>query len=183
MAKKVKQPKETRLEDILLDCRNSLRGSASMTEKRDLLLTLVFLKFLYEKFKKQQHIIMERYKDNEGLAKLMLDQPSAYEQDGVFYLPEKCRWDLLLDVSATSLAVELDNALTELNKIERLKGSAPTQIFTGIIETLYEIFHGEVVDVIYYNSLGMSSKTPFDGINIVVTRYSDGTTSTTKVMR
>lgn len=132
MAKKVKQPKETRLEDILLDCRNSLRGSASMTEKRDLLLTLVFLKFLYEKFKKQQHIIMERYKDNEGLAKLMLDQPSAYEQDGVFYLPEKCRWNLLLDVSATSLAVELDNALTELNKIERLKGSAPTQIFTGI---------------------------------------------------
>ena len=59
----------------------------------------------------------------------------------------------------------------------------PTQIFTGIIETLYEIFHGEVVDVIYYNTLGMESKTPFDGINIVVTRYSDGTTTTTKVVR
>ena len=59
----------------------------------------------------------------------------------------------------------------------------PTQIFTGIIEMLYEVFHGEVVDVIYYNTLGMSSKTPFDGINIVVTRYSDGTTTTTKVVR
>ena len=57
------------------------------------------------------------------------------------------------------------------------------RITTGIIETLYEIFHGEVVDVIYYNTLGMSSKTPFEGINIVVTRYSDGTTSTAKVVR
>jgi hypothetical protein len=29
----------------------------------------------------------------------------------------------------------------------------------------------------------MQSDKPFDGINIVVTRYSDGTTSTTKVVR
>lgn len=35
----------------------------------------------------------------------------------------------------------------------------------------------------YYNIAGMSSDTPFDGMNIVVTRYSDGTSSVTKVMR
>ena len=31
--------------------------------------------------------------------------------------------------------------------------------------------------------MGMDSKTPFEGINIVVTRYTDGSTSTYKVMK
>lgn len=132
MAKKAKQPKEPRLEDILFDCRDSLRGSASMTEKRDLLLTLVFIKFLYEKFKKQQEVIRAKFKGDEGLVNLMLTQKSAYEEDGAFYLDDKCRWDKLIEKDATSLAVELDNALTELNKIERLKGSVPLQVFTPI---------------------------------------------------
>lgn len=43
--------------------------------------------------------------------------------------------------------------------------------------------HGEVVDQIFFNAQGMRSSQPFDGINIVVTRYSDGTTSTSKIVR
>ena len=43
MAKTTKAPKEERLEDILFNCRNILRGRAPMVDKRDLLLTLVFL--------------------------------------------------------------------------------------------------------------------------------------------
>ena len=44
-------------------------------------------------------------------------------------------------------------------------------------------YNGEVVSVTYVNSQGMTSDKPFDGVNIVVTRYSDGTTRTTKVVR
>ena len=52
MAKKQNKPvKEENLESILFSCRNSLRGRAAMTDKRDLLLTLVFLKFIGERFK------------------------------------------------------------------------------------------------------------------------------------
>ena len=40
-----------------------------------------------------------------------------------------------------------------------------------------------VVSVKYYNPMGMESNQPFDGTNIVVTRYSDGTFSTAKVLR
>ena len=40
-----------------------------------------------------------------------------------------------------------------------------------------------VVGVSYYNVMGQESKTPHQGINIVVTRYSDGSTSTIKLMR
>ena len=38
----------------------------------------------------------------------------------------------------------------------------------------------EVVGVEYVNSLGVVSKTPFQGVNIVVTRYSNGATTTMK---
>ena len=44
-------------------------------------------------------------------------------------------------------------------------------------------YHGEVVSTTYYNVQGIESDKPFDGVNIVVTRFSDGTTSISKVVR
>lgn len=41
----------------------------------------------------------------------------------------------------------------------------------------------QIVDTTYVNALGQSSDRPFNGMNIVVTRYSDGTTATKKVIR
>ena len=44
-------------------------------------------------------------------------------------------------------------------------------------------FGKQVVDVQYVNALGMQSREPFDGLNIVVTRYNDGSITTTKVVK
>lgn len=41
----------------------------------------------------------------------------------------------------------------------------------------------QVESVRYYNTIGVESSEPFKGVNIVVTRYSDGTTTTTKMIR
>lgn len=41
----------------------------------------------------------------------------------------------------------------------------------------------EVANVRYINVAGQESETPFSGVNIVVTTYTDGTTSTVKVMK
>lgn len=46
-----------------------------------------------------------------------------------------------------------------------------------------EISNNEVVSEIYYNTIGIPSPVPYNGINIVVTRYSDGSTKTTKIAR
>ncbi len=40
-----------------------------------------------------------------------------------------------------------------------------------------------VVSMKYYNVAGIESDTPFKGVNIVVTRYSDGSTTTTKILK
>lgn len=54
----------------------------------------------------------------------------------------------------------------------------------GIITGVNELLGGkQVVDVQYVNTLGMQSSEPFDGVNIVITRYSDGSTSTAKVVK
>lgn len=47
---KNKKPVELKLEDVLWNCRDILRGKASMATQRDMILTLVFLKFIGEKF-------------------------------------------------------------------------------------------------------------------------------------
>ena len=41
----------------------------------------------------------------------------------------------------------------------------------------------QVAGVSYVNLAGMTSDKPFDGVNVVVTTYTDGTTSTAKVMK
>ncbi len=41
----------------------------------------------------------------------------------------------------------------------------------------------EIESVRYYNVVGVESAEPFEGVNIVVTRYTDGSISTIKVLK
>ena len=54
----------------------------------------------------------------------------------------------------------------------------PTGIFNINLDEIKE-----VAGVKYYNPAGVESDTPFNGVNIMVTRYSDGSTTTTKVLK
>ncbi len=59
-------------------------------------------------------------------------------------------------------------------------GSAAGGVATGVHEVQYL---GEIVSQTYYNVQGMVSDKPFDGVNIVVTRFGNGTTSVSKIVR
>ena len=54
------------------------------------------------------------------------------------------------------------------------------EIITGIANVKGE---KQVAGVKYYNLAGMESDSPFNGVNIVVTRYTDGSTSTSKMLK
>ncbi|MBQ1722914.1 MAG: hypothetical protein II034_03880 [Muribaculaceae bacterium] len=56
----------------------------------------------------------------------------------------------------------------------------PLNISSSVITAVTDIAAKQVVGVTYYNVTGLSSERPFEGVNIVVTRYSDGSTSTAK---
>lgn len=52
------------------------------------------------------------------------------------------------------------------------------------VVSVKEVLGNKAIESVhYYNMMGMEGKTPFEGINIVVTRYTDGSTSTIKVMK
>ena len=131
MAKKQNKPvKEETLETILFNCRNSLRGRAAMTDKRDLLLTLVFLKFIGERFKQQKEKIRYEIVEVQGIndtdfIELQLSRPNQYMQDGVFFLTDETFWDKLILTLPTGMAIKsLDD------NEPKLKNALPQQIFT-----------------------------------------------------
>ncbi|MBR5085745.1 MAG: chitobiase/beta-hexosaminidase C-terminal domain-containing protein [Muribaculaceae bacterium] len=59
--------------------------------------------------------------------------------------------------------------------------NAPTDPATAIESILAG--NGEVKSVKFYNVAGIESNVPFQGINIVVTEYTDGTRTTTKMLK
>ena len=69
---------------------------------------------------------------------------------------------------------DLQSQLFMLYNRARVYGS------TSVVETIGE---KEINNVKYYNVAGMESNVPFDGVNIKVVTYNDGTTSTSKVMK
>lgn len=141
---KQKLVKQLNLEDILFECRNKLRGNANMTTKRDLLLTLVFLRFICSRFNEQrekirQHLIEECAMDEENLSEEdaawldgMQKDKAAYGKDGVFYLEDDYNWDNLILLPAAKRAVALDNGITKLMQNEKnLKNALPSNLFVN----------------------------------------------------
>lgn len=128
MAKKVSKKEDTlNLEAILFKCRDILRqakNSGSFFEKRDMMLTLVFLRFIGEKYEdgverlRQQLIAEGLDPDDEAIVKAFFDD--ATFTDGTFDLPVEARWTTIINTSAPQLNVALDTAL------HRIAGSNPT---------------------------------------------------------
>lgn len=75
-------------------------------------------------------------------------------------------------------------------KSDANRGDVPTYYvvekvinWTNIYTSVSEVRANNKVSTTYYNAQGIPSDVPFDGVNIVVTRFSDGTTTTTKVVK
>ena len=138
MAKKATKKKEKNilnLESILFNCRDYLRGSASLNEKRDVILTLVFLRFIGEKFddvqaEMRQQCIDRGITDEEKIARF-LDSPSRYKN--IVYVPEAARWSMLINVPTSDLVAALDDALQAIEDGgDTLKGCVKLGLFTSV---------------------------------------------------
>lgn len=137
--------KQQTLEDILFECRNKLRGNANMTTKRDMLLTLVFLRFICSRFNEQKEKIKadvlsqlgkqfgdELSAEEDDFIGLMQQNKSSYEQDGVFFLQDEYNWDKLNSLPASDRAISLDNGITKLMETEKnLKNALPSNLFVN----------------------------------------------------
>lgn len=74
---------------------------------------------------------------------------------------------------------ELSNSNYYITKVSHTIVKDPT-ISTGVEDVDAE---KTVAGVTYYNLLGVSSDRPFEGVNVVVTTYTDGTKSSKKILK
>ena len=137
MAKK-KADEKINLDTILFKCRDILRqarNSGSFFEKRDMMLTLVFLRFIGEKFEdgvenlRQQLIDQGFDLDDPDIRAAFLDDPTF--TDGTYNLLPEARWSTIINTPAPGLNVALDTALHSISVNDRhLKGCFVEGTFT-----------------------------------------------------
>ncbi len=141
MAKKTtKKATETtiNLENILFKCRDILRGarnSGSFFEKRDMMLTLVFLRFIGEKYEdgiaKLKKVLQEQNLDPEDENIQLAFFEDATFADWTYNLPKEARWSTIINTPATQLNVALDTALNSIATSQKeLKGCFVQGTFT-----------------------------------------------------
>ncbi len=135
---KTKKEETINLDAILFKCRDILRAarnSGSFFEKRDMMLTLIFLRFIGEKY--EDGIVKLREKlieqgldpDDEKIRAAFFDD--ATFTDGTYNLPEEARWSTIINTPAPKLNVALDNALHSIAAgSKQLKGCFVEGTFT-----------------------------------------------------
>ena len=138
MAKAKKVEEKINLDSILFKCRDILRAarnSGSFFEKRDMMLTLVFLRFIGEKFedgiaKLRQDLIAQGLDpDDEQIFAAFFED--ATFTDGTYNLPIEARWSTIINTPAPQLNVALDNALHSIATTDKqLKGCFVEGTFT-----------------------------------------------------
>ncbi len=118
MAKKKTVEKTINIDNILFNCRDILRAarnSGSFFEKRDMMLTLVFLRFIGEKYedgmeKLKQTLVQQGLDpEDENIRAAFFDD--ATFTDGTYNLPPEARWSTIINTPAPGLNVALDTAL------------------------------------------------------------------------
>lgn len=138
MAKKKVAEKALNVDNILFNCRDILRAarnSGSFFEKRDMMLTLVFLRFIGEKYEngienlRQNLIAQGMDPDDENIRAAFFED--ATFTDGTYNLPKEARWSTIINTSAPGLNVALDTALHSIaSNSPQLKGCFIEGTFT-----------------------------------------------------
>ena len=137
--KKAKTSEEKlNLDSILFKCRDILRqarNSGSFFEKRDMMLTLVFLRFIGEKFEDGVENLRKDLAaqgcdlDDPAIKAAFLDDPTF--TDGTYNLLPEARWSKIINTPAPGLNVALDTALHSIAANSKaLKGCFVEGTFT-----------------------------------------------------
>ncbi len=113
-------------EETLWDTANQLRGSVESSEYKHVVLSLVFLKFITDKFEAKRKQLIANGQE------AFVDMDVFYQQDNVFFLPEVARWSYVkARAKQDDIAVIIDSALATIEKSNSaLTGALPDNYFS-----------------------------------------------------
>ncbi len=123
-------PKTTNksFEQTLWDTADKLRGSVESSEYKHVVLSLIFLKFVSDKFEERRRELTREGKQN------YLDMVEFYTMKNVFYLPEQARWSTIqAQAKQDDIALTIDTALHTVEKTNKtLRGALPDNYFSRL---------------------------------------------------
>jgi len=128
MAKRSAAKKQKSFEQTLWDTADKLRGSVESSEYKHVVLSLIFLKFVSDKFEKRREELIA-----EGREKY-LDMVEFYTMKNIFYLPAEARWSYIQkQAKQDDIALKIDTALHTVEKSNKsLKGALPDNYFSRL---------------------------------------------------
>lgn len=126
MAKKEKQEKP--IEVSLWESANKLRGSVEPSEYKHVVLGLIFLKFVSDKFDEHRAKLIADGKEK------YVEMPEFYNMSNVFFLEEISRWSYIKEkAKQNDLTLIIDTALHTIEKDNKsLKGALPDNYFSRL---------------------------------------------------
>ncbi|MCB5281888.1 MULTISPECIES: class I SAM-dependent DNA methyltransferase [unclassified Arthrobacter] len=136
------------LKDTLWKAADKLRGSMDASQYKDVILGLVFLKYVSDAFEERRaQIVTELEADglNEDQIAQLIDDVDEYTGRGVFWVPARARWDYLAE-NGKGLAAAMGEAPKSIGQLideamDLIMAANPT-----LAATLPRIFNRDNVD-------------------------------------
>lgn len=126
MAINTNNKKQKSFEQSLWDTADKLRGTVESSEYKHVVLSLIFLKFVSDKFEARRQELIDEGKQ------AYLDMVEFYTMNNVFYLPEQSRWSYIQkQAKQDDISIKIDTALHNVEKNNKsLKGALPDNYFS-----------------------------------------------------
>ena len=121
MAKKAENTTSIGFEDAIWKAADKLRGNLNASEYEGVVLGLIFLKYISDKFEaKFAELSQDEYAD--------VEDKDEYEADGVFFVPQEARWNVIsLAAHTPQIGKVIDDALQAIERENtKLKGVLPS---------------------------------------------------------
>jgi len=139
--------KDIDFEKELWKAADKLRGNIDASEYKHIILGLIFLKYISDSFNKRRQLLetltadphnKKYYISNEKSRESIINDKDQYKSQGIFYVPEKARWEFLqANASQSDIGKIIDQAMEEIEKEnpKQLSGVLPKIYTTTSLES------------------------------------------------
>ena len=129
---------------------DKLRGNIQPSDYKDIVLGLIFLKYISDSFEERYQ---ELVKEGEGYE----EDRDFYEEKCIFFVPKTARWSVIKEKARTpQIGQAIDNAMIEIEKEnDSLKGVLPKNYANPSID---KVKLGELIDLFSFSLGSKESK-------------------------
>ena len=129
-AKAEKPAEKVDFKTQLWNAADAMRGNLDAAVYKHVLLGLIFLKYISEKFEERYEEIAKEYEeDGEEAVRASQEDPDEYIAENIFWVPEEARWQKIASAASSSaIGLVIDRAMRAIEAVPenvKLKGILP----------------------------------------------------------